>query len=154
MNSSPSTSPRSSVSCRLQYMFISTFKLLIKVWVKVISFYSIYLLYSGYRKVLAWSVCFPFPAPLVTQKRHEVATVLFSFQFVTLEQALEEGFGEKNALSFLSYPPSPSESNHRPFSSLFTRNRLQVKSSLNRDSPLPTPLHCTPEPPCNLRELR
>ena len=42
----------------------------------------------------------PSPAPLVTQKRHEVATVLFSFQFVILEQALEEGFGEKNAFSF------------------------------------------------------
>ena len=68
-----------------------------------------YLLYSVYRKVLAWSVCFPFPAPLVTQKRHAVATVLFSFQFVTLEQALEEGFGEKNAFPFWSYPPSPSE---------------------------------------------
>lgn len=43
---------------------------------------------------------FRFRAPLVTQKRHEIATVLFSFQFVTLEQALEEGFDEKNAFSF------------------------------------------------------
>ena len=137
--------PQSRVICN---MFISTFELLIKVWVKVMSFYSIYLLYLVYRKVLAWCVCFPSPAPLVTQKRHEVATVLFSFQFVILEQALEEGFGEKNAFSFWSYPSSPS--NHRPFSSLFTRNRLQVKTSLNRDSLLPPPRHSTPVPPCNL----